>query len=68
MRTPEKSAGSAPGSRADQKTRSDPAPNDRKSLSSSGSALLSFALFALVALVERLALPWYYQQGRASGV
>lgn len=32
------------------------------------SALLSFALFALVALVERLALPWYYQQGRASGV
>ncbi len=32
------------------------------------SALLSFALFALVALVERLALPWYYAQGRASGV
>jgi ABC-type nitrate/sulfonate/bicarbonate transport system permease component len=32
------------------------------------TALLSFALFALVALVERLALPWYYTQGRASGV
>lgn len=32
------------------------------------TALLSFALFALVALVERLALPWYYAQGRASGV
>ena len=32
------------------------------------SALLSFALFALVALVERLALPWYYTQGRESGV
>ena len=32
------------------------------------AALLSFALFALVALVERLALPWYYTQGRASGV
>jgi ABC-type nitrate/sulfonate/bicarbonate transport system permease component len=32
------------------------------------SALLSFALFALVALVERAALPWYYTQGRASGV
>ena len=29
------------------------------------TALLSFALFALVALVERLALPWYYAQGRA---
>ncbi len=32
------------------------------------TALLSFALFALVALVERLALPWYYTQGRESGV
>jgi ABC-type nitrate/sulfonate/bicarbonate transport system permease component len=32
------------------------------------AALLSFALFALVALVERLALPWYYAQGRAGGV
>ncbi|MDE3229969.1 MAG: ABC transporter permease [Chloroflexota bacterium] len=32
------------------------------------TALLSFALFALVALVERLALPWYYAQGRAGGV
>ncbi|HET9112039.1 MAG TPA: ABC transporter permease [Ktedonobacterales bacterium] len=32
------------------------------------TALLSFALFALVALVERLVLPWYYTQGRASGV
>lgn len=32
------------------------------------SALLSFALFALVALVERLALPWYYAQGRAGAV
>jgi ABC-type nitrate/sulfonate/bicarbonate transport system permease component len=32
------------------------------------TALLSFALFALVALVERLALPWYYTQGRAGGV
>ncbi len=31
-------------------------------------ALLSFALFALVALVERLTLPWYYIQGRESGV
>lgn len=32
------------------------------------TSLLSFALFALVALVERLALPWYYAQGRESGV
>ena len=32
------------------------------------TSLLSFALFALVALVERLALPWYYAQGRASGI
>ena len=32
------------------------------------TALLSFALFALVALVERLALPWYYTQGRAGSV
>jgi ABC-type nitrate/sulfonate/bicarbonate transport system permease component len=32
------------------------------------TALLSFALFAVVALVERLALPWYYTQGRAGGV
>jgi ABC-type nitrate/sulfonate/bicarbonate transport system permease component len=32
------------------------------------TALLSFALFALVALAERLALPWYYAQGRAGGV
>lgn len=32
------------------------------------SALLSFALFALVALLERLTLPWYYSQGRASAV
>ncbi|HZU75584.1 MAG TPA: ABC transporter permease subunit, partial [Dehalococcoidia bacterium] len=27
-------------------------------------ALLSVALFALTALIERLALPWYYAQGR----
>jgi ABC-type nitrate/sulfonate/bicarbonate transport system permease component len=32
------------------------------------TALLSFALFALVALAERLALPWYYAQGREGGV
>lgn len=32
------------------------------------TALLSFVLFALVALVERLALPWYYTQGRAVAV
>ncbi len=32
------------------------------------TALLSFALFALVSLVERLTLPWYYAQGRAGGV
>ncbi len=32
------------------------------------TALLSFALFALVALIERLALPWYYAQGRSSAV
>jgi ABC-type nitrate/sulfonate/bicarbonate transport system permease component len=30
------------------------------------TALLSVALFALVAFIERLALPWYYAQGRAS--
>jgi ABC-type nitrate/sulfonate/bicarbonate transport system permease component len=30
------------------------------------TALLSVALFALVAIVERLALPWYYAQGRES--
>ena len=29
------------------------------------TALLSLALFGLVALVERLALPWYYLQRRA---
>jgi ABC-type nitrate/sulfonate/bicarbonate transport system permease component len=29
------------------------------------TALLSLALFGLVALVERLALPWYYMQRRA---
>jgi ABC-type nitrate/sulfonate/bicarbonate transport system permease component len=28
------------------------------------TALLSVALFALTALIERLALPWYYAQGR----
>jgi ABC-type nitrate/sulfonate/bicarbonate transport system permease component len=28
------------------------------------TALLSVALFALVAIIERLALPWYYAQGR----
>jgi len=28
------------------------------------TAVLSIALFALTALVERLALPWYYTQGR----
>ncbi|MEO7002996.1 MAG: ABC transporter permease [Ktedonobacterales bacterium] len=28
------------------------------------TALLSIALFTLVALIERLALPWYYAQGR----
>jgi ABC-type nitrate/sulfonate/bicarbonate transport system permease component len=28
------------------------------------TALLSIALFALVAIIERLALPWYYAQGR----
>ncbi|MGO8948530.1 MAG: ABC transporter permease [Ktedonobacterales bacterium] len=28
------------------------------------TAALSISLFVLVALVERLALPWYYQQGR----
>lgn len=32
------------------------------------TALLSFALFAAVAVVERLALPWYYAQGRESGL
>lgn len=32
------------------------------------TALLSFVLFALVALVERLALPWYYAQGRSGAV
>jgi ABC-type nitrate/sulfonate/bicarbonate transport system permease component len=32
------------------------------------TALLSIALFALTALVERLALPWYYAQGRAAGL
>lgn len=32
------------------------------------TALLSFALFALVAVIERLALPWYYTQGRAGAV
>ena len=32
------------------------------------TALLSFVLFALVALIERLALPWYYAQGRTGGV
>jgi ABC-type nitrate/sulfonate/bicarbonate transport system permease component len=30
------------------------------------TALLSVALFALVAIIERLTLPWYYAQGRAS--
>ena len=30
------------------------------------TALLSLALFGLVALIERLALPWYYLQRRAS--
>ena len=28
------------------------------------TALLSIALFALVTIIERLALPWYYAQGR----
>lgn len=32
------------------------------------TALLSVALFALTALIERLALPWYYVQGREAGV
>jgi ABC-type nitrate/sulfonate/bicarbonate transport system permease component len=32
------------------------------------TALASIALFALTALVERLALPWYYTQGREAGV
>ena len=31
------------------------------------TALLSIALFAATALVERLALPWYYAQGRGQG-
>ncbi len=31
------------------------------------TALMSIALFALTALVERLALPWYYAQGRGAG-
>ncbi len=30
------------------------------------TALLSVALFALTAIIERLALPWYYAQGRES--
>ncbi len=32
------------------------------------TALLSITLFALTALVERLALPWYYVQGREAGL
>jgi len=31
------------------------------------TALLSIALFASVAIVERLALPWYYLQRRREG-
>ncbi len=32
------------------------------------TAVLSIALFLSVALIERLALPWYYAQGRESGL
>src|SRR5262249_18724130 len=32
------------------------------------TALLSIALFALTALVERLALPWYYAGGRGASL